>query len=90
MPIGDTTLQRLLDDACLGGASGYDQLLMRACERLGFLAKKRLKDFPALRRWVETDDVLQNAMLRLSSLSWRNKARYRQGFLRIGGSANPA
>lgn len=65
MPIGDTTLQRLLDDACLGERQIYDQLLMRACERLGFLAKKRLKDFPALRRWVETDDVLQNAMLRL-------------------------
>ena len=49
----------------MGQPDVYDQLLLRACERLGFLARKRLKDFPALRRWVETDDVLQNAMLRL-------------------------
>jgi RNA polymerase sigma-70 factor (ECF subfamily) len=29
------------------------------------LASQRLAGFPALRRWVETDDVLQNALLRL-------------------------
>ncbi len=65
MHAGDTTLQRLLDDACLNQPDAYRELLLRACERLRLLARKRLKGFPALRRWVETDDVLQQAMLRL-------------------------
>ncbi len=61
MPIGDVTLQRLLDNL----SDSHDELLLRACDRLRFLARKRLTGFPTLRRWVETDDVLQNAMLRL-------------------------
>lgn len=60
-----TTLQRLLDDASLQRNEVYDELLFRACDRLRVLAGKGLMGFPALRRWVETDDVLQQAMLRL-------------------------
>jgi len=65
MDAGDTTLQRLLDNACLHQPDAYRELLLRSCERLRLLARKRLRGFPALRRWVETDDVLQQAMLRL-------------------------
>ncbi len=36
-----------------------------ACERLTRLARKMLKDFGRVRRWEETDDVVQNALLRL-------------------------
>lgn len=60
-----TSLQRLLDDAAYGRPEVYDELLRHACERLRVLARKRLRGFPDLRRWAETDDVLQNAMLRL-------------------------
>ena len=60
-----TTLQRLLDDASLQRNEVYDELLFRACDRLRVLAGKGLRGFPALRRWVETDDILQQAMLRL-------------------------
>ena len=60
-----TTLQRLLDDASLQQDGVYAALLLRACNRLRLLADKGLRGFPALRRWVETEDVLQQSMLRL-------------------------
>ena len=63
--VNTTTLQRLLDDASLQRNEVYDELLLRACDRLRVLAGKGLRGFPALRRWVETDDILQQAMLRL-------------------------
>ncbi len=63
--VNTTTLQRLLDDASLHRDEVYAELLFRACDRLRVLAGKGLRGFPALRRWVETDDVLQQAMLRL-------------------------
>lgn len=64
-PMHDTTLQQLLDKASFDQPELYDELLQRACERLRLLARKRLRGIPALRRWVETDDVLQQAILRL-------------------------
>lgn len=65
MTVNTTALQRLLNDASLARGGGYDELLARACDRLRVMARRKLRGFPALRRWVETDDVLQNAMLRL-------------------------
>lgn len=60
-----TSLQRLLDDAAYGRPEVYDELLRHACDRLRVLARRRLRGFPDLRRWAETDDLLQNALLRL-------------------------
>jgi RNA polymerase sigma-70 factor (ECF subfamily) len=40
-------------------------LLEHAYERLRRLARKMFKGFPRVHRWEETDDVLQNAALRL-------------------------
>jgi RNA polymerase sigma-70 factor (ECF subfamily) len=37
-----------------------------ACERLRRLARKMLRGYPELRGWEQTDDVLQNAAMRLS------------------------
>lgn len=65
MTANTTALQKLLNDGTLGNDEVYEELLARACERLRGLARMRLRGFPALRRWVETDDVLQQAMLRL-------------------------
>lgn len=59
-----TTLQTLLDGAAIQ-SDVYSELLLRACERLRVLARRNLRGYPALRRWVETDDVLQRAMFRL-------------------------
>lgn len=65
MPHGTTTLQGLLDEANYERPEVYADLLRHACERLRALARKGLRGFPALQRWVEDDDVLQNALLRL-------------------------
>lgn len=48
-----------------GDAAASDELLRVVCGRLERLARKLLRGFPRVRRWVQTDDVLQNALLRL-------------------------
>ena len=66
-PVNSTTtaMQRLLDAPSLTNEGVFNELLLRASERLRVLARRKLRGFPALRRWVETDDVLQQSMLRL-------------------------
>ena len=41
------------------------ELLSRASDRLARLTHKMLRDYPSVQRWEQTDDVLQNALLRL-------------------------
>jgi RNA polymerase sigma-70 factor (ECF subfamily) len=58
-------LQRCLDRLQAGdGAAGQD-LLNSACERVEQLTRKMLRRFPRVRRWEQTDDVVQNVVLRL-------------------------
>jgi RNA polymerase sigma-70 factor (ECF subfamily) len=61
----DGQLQGWIDRLQAGDAAARDELLGRACERLRRLTRKMLKDYGRLRRWEETDDVLQNALVRL-------------------------
>lgn len=42
-----------------------DALIEHTCERLLRLTRKLLRAYPGVRRWEQTDDVFQNAMLRL-------------------------
>jgi RNA polymerase sigma factor (sigma-70 family) len=58
-------IQSCLDRLRQGDASARSALLECACERLTRLSRKMLKGFPRVRRWEETDDVLQNALVRL-------------------------
>jgi RNA polymerase sigma-70 factor (ECF subfamily) len=63
---GDSArLQECLDRLRAGDAAAREELLARACDRLGRLARKLLRADPRVGRWEETDDVRQNAMLRL-------------------------
>jgi RNA polymerase sigma-70 factor (ECF subfamily) len=64
---GETTLHI---QACLmrlqaGDATALDELLERAMQRLKHMASKIFGDFSGLKRWVGSDDVLQNATIRL-------------------------
>jgi RNA polymerase sigma factor (sigma-70 family) len=68
--MADPSSQTLHIQACLdrirgGDAAARGELLSCACERLRKLARKMLKGYPSVRRWEQTDDVLQNAALRL-------------------------
>jgi len=58
-------LQLCLDRLRGGDGSARDELLSLACERLGRLTHKMLKSYPGVGRWEQTDDVLQNAAVRL-------------------------
>jgi RNA polymerase sigma-70 factor (ECF subfamily) len=58
-------LHRWLDRMQAGDLSAREELLRSLGDRLERLARKMLGRFPDVRRWVETDDVLQNSLLRL-------------------------
>jgi RNA polymerase sigma-70 factor (ECF subfamily) len=58
-------LQTYLDKMRAGDAAARDELLRRAGGRLERLTRKMLRDFPGVKRWEQTDDVLQNALVRL-------------------------
>jgi len=61
----NTELQACID-RLLDGDESYRPLLVdHAYERLRLLARKLLAGYPSVRRWEQTDDVLQNASLRL-------------------------
>ena len=60
-----TVIQDCLDRLRLGDASAQSALLECSCERLNRLARKMIKGFPRVHRWEQTDDVLQNALVRL-------------------------
>jgi len=63
---GNTTqLQRLLDQATDGDGDAYGELIAQSSLRLQKLTAKMLRNYPHLRRWEETDDVFQNAVMRL-------------------------
>ncbi len=48
-----------------GDDSAWDAIIDHSCERLRRLARRMLRNYPALRRWEQTDDILQNAVIRL-------------------------
>lgn len=61
-----TKLQRWLDLLRRGHADARNEVVDHACERLRNLTRRMLLGYRKLRRWSETDDVLQNALLRLA------------------------
>jgi RNA polymerase sigma-70 factor (ECF subfamily) len=58
-------LQCCLDRLRAGDESARNELVQHACGRLERLARKMLGDYPHLKRWEDTGDVLQNALVRL-------------------------
>lgn len=63
---GNTTVLRLvLDRLRDGDPAARGDIIAHACERLRQLTRRMLRQYPALTRWEQTDDVLQNSVLRL-------------------------
>lgn len=60
-----TELQGCLDRLRRGDPAARGELIAAACGRLGQLTRVMLRDYRRLRRWEQTDDVLQNALIRL-------------------------
>jgi RNA polymerase sigma factor (sigma-70 family) len=65
-PSFDTVqLHSFLDHFRAGNSEATDAFLRRLCGRLERLARGMLNTFPNVRRWADTDDVLQGALMRL-------------------------
>ena len=62
-------LHGYLDRFQTGDQDAADALLRATCGRLENLARKMLKGFPNVKRWADTDDVLQNASIHANQ--WR-------------------
>ena len=68
MPVSpgtDTQIQNLIDLRLKGDETAKEALLHHAGERLLRLTRRTFRNYPYLRRWEATDDVFQNAMVRL-------------------------
>ncbi len=67
-PSGQTgRLQECLDRLRAGDGAAREELLRHSCDQLTRLTRKMLRDYPGVHRWEQTDDVRQNAQVRL----WR-------------------
>jgi RNA polymerase sigma factor (sigma-70 family) len=64
---GSTTqvLQVCLDRLRQGDLAARDELITYACNRLVILTRKMLGQYSRLHNWEQTDDVAQNALMRL-------------------------
>lgn len=61
----DKSLAACLERLAAGDRDARDDLIAIACERMRDIAHRMIRTFPRVRRWDETDDVVQNAALRL-------------------------
>lgn len=61
----DARLNHCLRQLAAGEAGAREELLAVASERIRTMAHRMLRRFPGVRRWDDTDDVVQNASLRL-------------------------
>jgi RNA polymerase sigma factor (sigma-70 family) len=58
-------LSQWLERLRQGDEAARREVINHACERLETLTRRMLRRYPRLRRWEQTGDVLQNAVLRL-------------------------
>jgi RNA polymerase sigma-70 factor (ECF subfamily) len=66
VPAGHTTrLHGWLAEMRKGDVTARNEVIAHACDRLRTLTRRMLRGFRRVRRWAETDDVLQNSLLRL-------------------------
>ncbi len=59
------TIEQCIERMKRGDEFARGELLNLACTRLQRLTRSMLRDFPGVARWEQTDDVFQNASLRL-------------------------
>ena len=58
-------IQGWIDRLQAGDESAREELIRSACNRMERLTRKMLKTYPRVKRWEQTDDVFQNAVMRL-------------------------
>lgn len=60
-----TFMRQLVDRYQQGDAAASDELLRRISVRMQGIARRMLRRFPGVQRWEQSEDVVQNAILRL-------------------------
>ena len=85
MPVSDTQLQALIDRTAAGDAPAREALIDHACDRLLKLTRKMFHSHAKLRRWEQTDDVFQNAMLRLHTALGEVRVESVRHFFNLAG-----
>lgn len=65
-PVEKSLTQQLLNRIADGDDKARELLISHSMARLRRLAASMLRDLPSVRRWDDTDDVLQNALVRLN------------------------
>lgn len=65
MPDDDQRIGDCLSRLRSGDQAAREDLIGFASERMREIAHRMLRTFPSVRRWDETDDIVQNAALRL-------------------------
>jgi hypothetical protein len=81
-----TYLQHLLDRIQDGDAEARDDLIGACAQRLEALAGKMVRRFPRVRRWVETSDVVQNAVIRLLRALESTRPETTRGFFSLAAT----
>lgn len=66
-----------------GDARAQEELIAYAEARFRSLASRMLKEFPNVKRWEQTDDILQTALVKLHGALQNTKPQDRQHFLRL-------
>lgn len=74
-------LQQCLSGLAAGEPAARDELIAIASDRMRGIAHRMLRTFPTVRRWDETDDVVQNAAMRLYRALAQIAPRDPRGFL---------
>lgn len=65
LPGHTTALNQRLIEFNSGDLQAREEIIAHTCERLRLRTRQMLRSFPNVSRWSQTDDVLQNAMIRL-------------------------
>lgn len=60
-----STVRQCVERLCNGEVGARAEIIAACMSRFRLLAKKMLKNYPMVRRFEDTDDLLQNAMVRL-------------------------
>lgn len=82
---GDSTIDRWLDRLRRGDPSAVNELLRRIEDRVRTMVQQMLRRTPRLHRWMETDDVLQHVLVRLTRTLRALPIADAASFLRLAG-----
>ena len=83
-----TDIERDIERLAAGESGAGERLIRSAAQRLEHMVRIFKRRFPRVSRWEQTDDVFQNAILRLHRALASVEPRDAQHFLRLACQAH--